>query len=605
MNLLSPHNFHIPVMGLAFTVDSPLKVGRYGINSVVSIIEDHLIEMMRSHYYPSVNETYVPIDIHEEDYRAKRITDYLNLMNRILEAQVNELKNAAFAQGSEIDKYFLMLPDDHPSRQTYFEMTSEKDPFKKTALQEGLRSAVIAGRIDVNIMTKTDRENFTKDGQLMENGSDAVAALRGYANSSLTNSSVVFSAGMNPRLYNYLEKCEAFQPDENGFFKKQVTIKVSDYRSAIIQGKYLAKKGIWVSEFRVESGLNCGGHAFPTEGFLLGPIMEEFKQKREELSNEIFNVYVESLKQKQLPVPPVAPPVNLSVQGGIGTAEEDRFLHKHYNIRSTGWGTPFLLVPEATTVDEATLELLCKAKTKDLVLSSSSPLGVRFHYLKGTSAEKERLARIEKGRPGSPCIEKHLSFNTEFTEQPICTASHKYQKLKIASLQTLNLPDEVYQREFEEVVSKECLCVGLSNSAAISYNKTFIKRLESVTICPGPNIAHFSEKVSLHRMVDHIYGRTDLIHDRERPHMFIKELNLYVEWLQEIILKEPELTGRKKKYFENFAQNLLNGIGYYRGLPKVTVKNTQKFYYGLNEAEKTITRILLTFLKDAPEPTLN
>ena len=64
---------------------------------------------------------------------------------------------------------------------------------------------------------------------------------------------------------------------------------------------------------------------------------------------------------------------------GIGTYEEDKFLHRHYNIESTGWGTPFLLVPEATTVDEATLKLLCAAKEKDVVLSRNSPLGVRFY----------------------------------------------------------------------------------------------------------------------------------------------------------------------------------------------------------------------------------
>ena len=51
----------------------------------------------------------------------------------------------------------------------------------------------------------------------------------------------------------------------------------------MIQGNYLAKKGLWVSEYRIESGLNCGGHAFATDGFLLGHILEEFKNKTNEL----------------------------------------------------------------------------------------------------------------------------------------------------------------------------------------------------------------------------------------------------------------------------------------------------------------------------------
>jgi hypothetical protein len=51
----------------------------------------------------------------------------------------------------------------------------------------------------------------------------------------------------------------------------------------MIQGNFLAKKGLWISEYRIESGLNCGGHAFATEGMLLGPIMEEFKLKKNDL----------------------------------------------------------------------------------------------------------------------------------------------------------------------------------------------------------------------------------------------------------------------------------------------------------------------------------
>ena len=47
MTKYSSHTFHIPVMGLGFTIDTPLKVAKYGINSVVSIMEDHLIEEMR------------------------------------------------------------------------------------------------------------------------------------------------------------------------------------------------------------------------------------------------------------------------------------------------------------------------------------------------------------------------------------------------------------------------------------------------------------------------------------------------------------------------------------------------------------------------------
>jgi len=584
----SPHHkFHIPVMGLAYTIDTPIKVAQFGISSVISIVEDRLIEMMRSHYYPTIGQEYYPISTHEEDYRARRITDYLNLVNTIVQEQVEKLRKTAFEAGSEIVKYFEMLPDDSALKRLYRQMIKINDQLEKEKMGTYLRAQIRPGSIDVNIMTKIDRDNYNKCGEILKDSSDAVAALRGYAKSNLTNSSVIFSAGMNPRLYNYLENCKEFDVNEDGGFTKKVIVKVSDYRSALIQGKYLAKKCIWVSEFRIESGLNCGGHAFATEGYLMGPILEEFKSKRQELVNTLFEIYNAALQKKSNRKFIFPPNIIFSVQGGIGTHEEDDFLHRHYNIESTGWGTPFLLVPEATTVDEDTLKLLCAAKERDVVLSGNSPLGVRFHYLKGTSAENEKLLRISNGKPGSPCTEKHLVNNTEFTKEPICTASHKYQKLKIAQLQSLKLAEPEYKKQLNDVLDKECLCIGLSNAAAINYNQTFIKKLDSVTVCPGPNIANFSEVVSLQTMAGHIYGRENILADTNRPNMFIKELHLYIDYLKEQLEgdDQPETFSKKKKYYTSFYHNLREGISYYRKLPGLSGTHRNRFVKDLDYAE--------------------
>lgn len=574
-------------MGLAYTIDSPVKVAQFGISSVISIVEDRLIEMMRNYYYPAIGQKYKPITVHEEDYRAKRITDYLNLVNTIVQTQVEKLRNAAFEAGSEIVKYFEMLPEDSTLKQLYRQLMNTSDQPEKEKIESHLRAQIRPGSIDVNIMTKTDRNNYNEQGELLEDGSDAVAALRGYAKSSLSNSSVVFSAGMNPRLYNYLENCKEFDINEDGSFTKKVIIKVSDYRSALIQGKYLAKKGVWVSEFRIESGLNCGGHTFATEGYLMGPILEEFKTNKQELIDTLFEIYNTALGKKHNRNLNFPPEIKFSVQGGIGTHEEDDFLHKHYNVESTGWGTPFLLVPEATTVDEDTLKLLCAAKEEDVVLSHNSPLGVRFHYLKGTSAEQEKLLRISKGKPGSPCTEKHLAFNTEFTKEPICTASHKYQKLKIAQLQSLHLPEAEHKKQLQDVLDKECLCVGLSNAAAITYKQTFIKQMKAVNICPGPNIVNFSKVVSLQTMTDHIYGRKNILSNPDRPHMFITELRLYINYLKEQLEEEiqPEQASKKKKYFTSYYQNLMDGIAYYRRLPGIAGKGREQFDKALDTTE--------------------
>src|SRR5690606_5977543 len=96
-------------------------------------------------------------------------------------------------------------------------------------------------------------------------------------------------------------------------------------------------------------------------------------------------------------------------------AEENSFLLNYYQMDATGWGSPFLLVPEVTNVDEETLQELVKAKKEDFYISGSSPLGVPFNNFRQSSAEKQRLERIAKGRPGAPCTKKYLISNTEFT----------------------------------------------------------------------------------------------------------------------------------------------------------------------------------------------
>ena len=42
----NPHSFHVPVMGIAFTIDTPIKIAKYGISSVISIVDDIIIEKM-------------------------------------------------------------------------------------------------------------------------------------------------------------------------------------------------------------------------------------------------------------------------------------------------------------------------------------------------------------------------------------------------------------------------------------------------------------------------------------------------------------------------------------------------------------------------------
>ena len=173
-----------------------------------------------------------------------------------------------------------MLPSYSELKQKFNDLVEKN--FSMGELQAWIKDNLSMGSIDVNIMTKLDKDNYKKKEKLPAEFKDAHAALRGFANSNLT-SSIILSAGINPRLYSYIANFDDFYPDEAGNIKKKIVVKVSDYRSALIQGKFFAKKGLWVSEYRIESGLNCGGHAFATDGFLMGPILEEFKSHRNEI----------------------------------------------------------------------------------------------------------------------------------------------------------------------------------------------------------------------------------------------------------------------------------------------------------------------------------
>ncbi len=114
-------------MGTGFTIDTPLRIARFGIASVISIGDDILIEQMRQLHCEKNGLTFTPIKRSEEDYRAKRITTYLNLVHTLVQKQTAELAAGPFEPGSEITRYFELLPQS-PLRQAYREMLDTSDP---------------------------------------------------------------------------------------------------------------------------------------------------------------------------------------------------------------------------------------------------------------------------------------------------------------------------------------------------------------------------------------------------------------------------------------------------------------------------------------------
>ncbi|MBT4033850.1 MAG: hypothetical protein HOB84_09000 [Candidatus Marinimicrobia bacterium] len=554
------HNFHIPVMGTGHSIDTPIRLAHLGITSVISIIDDILLERLRKYYTDKYDLPFERITHHEEDGRAKRITAYLDMVQDIVEMKMENVRALPFFEKNEKSRYFELLPDTSSLKKSYHDLMDTKPGELRDKFAKELSRRMKPGSIDVNIMVKVDRIDLDKHGKPLGEGfSDGKAALRGYAKSKL-DSAMVFSAGINQSLYGYMTKYQDFYRDQQGEIKKKIVLKVSDFRSAMIQGRYMAKKGLEISEFRIESGLNCGGHAFASPGHLLPILLQDFKDKRAELGTQFQPIIKRFYDKMEWEYPEnLEHHPEITVQGGIGNHGEVQRLEKDFGMDRTGWASPFLLVPEATPIDTMTRLQLMNSTDDSLYLSGASPLGVPFNNLKDSGSEKWSKKRYEQGKPGSACPKGFLVSNTEFTELPICTASSEYMTPKLAEIEADFVPGPEKDEAINRVLAKACLCEHLGNGALISLGIVPAKRSPQA-ICPGPNLSWFNRNYSLEEMVDQIYGRGKELLSSDRPHMFAKEIQLYVDHFRSRI---QETMGPKEyPSLHAFYDNMIKGFEY-------------------------------------------
>ncbi len=198
------HTFHIPVMGLAYTIDSPIRVAKFGISSVIALADDELIEKMRSFYSEKFDVPYQEITKKFHDYRAERITSYLNLVDKIVKEKFENFKTELSESKHALESYIAMLPNKSEIKQGLEHLLEDGIAMKENVMKY-LEEHLCSGDIDVNIMTKLDKDNFVNNEQLPVEFNDAHAALRGFANSNLS-SSIVLSAGMNRKIVRLFRK---------------------------------------------------------------------------------------------------------------------------------------------------------------------------------------------------------------------------------------------------------------------------------------------------------------------------------------------------------------------------------------------------------------
>lgn len=447
------HKIHIPVMGICYTADTPIRVAHLGITSVISLVDDGLLEEYRMAYAERLG-----LDLGSpQTTRIGRIRSYLDFVADEVERKFTRLCACRFDGGSDKDLYFLMLSLDSRLRVEYDGIFA-KTGLARIAAEAALTEKMEPGEIQANIMVGLNHDEAAFD------------AVRGFAASKVAGA-LVLSAGVNLSVFEEIAKCKDFYRTGKKSPKKKIILKVSDYRSALIQGRYLAKKGLEVYEYRIESGVNCGGHAFFESKKLLLDVVREFVEKRKELfettrsmiakfaascvaANNAANASASGAAN--IPVQGILPPpspARITAQGGL-CAPEDIAQVLLLGIDGVGVGTPFLLVPQATSVDKETRRLLASAKPEDVCISHASPLGIPFVNLQTSTAARICEQKIQEYfapeseksgspelKPGFPCRQHYLCQNIPGFDHPVCMASREYVMHRLAEIDKLEQED--------------------------------------------------------------------------------------------------------------------------------------------------------------------
>ena len=571
------HKIHIPVMGICYTADTPIRVAHLGITSVISLVDDGLLEEYRMAYAERLG-----LDLGSpQTTRIGRIRSYLDFVADEVERKFTRLCACRFDGGSDKDLYFLMLPLDSRLRVEYDGIFA-KTGLARIAAEAALTEKMEPGEIQANIMVGLNHDEAAFD------------AVRGFAASKVSGA-LVLSAGVNLSVFEEIAKCKDFYRTGTRPPKKKIILKVSDYRSALVQGRYLAKKGLEVYEYRIESGVNCGGHAFFESKKLLLDVVREFVEKRKELfetTRSMIAKFADSCiagdNAATFPMQGILPPpspARITAQGGL-CAPEDIAQVLSLGIDGVGVGTPFLLVPQATSVDKETRRLLVSAKPEDVCISHASPLGIPFVNLQTSTAARICERKIQEYfapeseksgspelKPGFPCRQHYLCQNIPGFDHPICMASREYVMHRLAEIDKLEQEDieackmqshhadenhersressaanacensmAVIRKKYDKLrrvtLSRECICRFLGNAGreeirekspslhyqpecvAVARGSQPARTREPVTICPNPDIGYFDREYTLLEMMQHLYGTGKRLTPKDKPSAF-------------------------------------------------------------------------------------
>jgi hypothetical protein len=103
-------------------------------------------------------------------------------------------------------------------------------------------------------------------------------------------------------------------------------------------------------------------------------------------------------------------------------------------------------------------------------------------------------------------------------------------------------------------------------------------------------------------MVNHIYGKLNLLNTTDRSHMFINELRLYSDYFQkEVKVLTTNYSEKQSRTLENFKSNLLKGIQYYNEVINELKEESQEYRLKMKEELKDFeSKILSTLVPQIP-----
>lgn len=109
-------------------------------------------------------------------------------------------------------------------------------------------------------------------------------------------------------------------------------------------------------------------------------------------------------------------------------------------------------------------------------------------------------------------------------------------------------------------------------------------------------MAYFSKIMSLKEITSHIYGESDEVVRTDRPNMFIKELNIYIDFLKDKLEEtKHSINDKQKKYLSVFVKNLKEGVSYYENIfggIKIAFENSKsQILNDLDNSKTTLNQI--------------